>query len=242
MSQKTSQHPKNCRPLLLQLRLEYTRTMADFRTLTKTMKQYIKVQHHLSQIIPGGEVPVKFLQIERKLIRTICPAGPTPKTDHLLTGNAKNWTHSIMQILHKHYTLMSKKCEAELKTVPKDSWERALAVARRWVKRDFRSLNKQTLQAATQKIQEIMTCPKEITRATQTACAKCIKPEVEEQPLNINVKVEERPVNINVNAEKQPVNRNVKVEEQPVSINVNMKEQPVNTVKGRPKHKRKNNQ
>ncbi|XP_077374223.1 uncharacterized protein LOC144016777 [Festucalex cinctus] len=172
--------------------MDYRRARADFSILAKTMKKYMKAHHHLFRVTPGGNVPLEFLRLEMKLIRSVSPLGPTPQTDLLLTGNAKKWSRGAAQILREHYTSVWKKCEAELKGLPKVFWKQALAVAVRWVRKDLRSVKAQTLRAASQNIQEIM---------TSTDRQEGMKNEKSK-----GVKEEERAVNINeAEAEEQPV-------------------------------------
>ena len=100
--------------------------------------------------------------MEENLFWSIKPAIPTETTTLLNYANAKNWTHTTLQILEEHYLTIIIECRNKLIPLNKSDWERALLVATKWIQRDLPKIQGTTLNQAQENLKQLMS---EITQA-----------------------------------------------------------------------------
>lgn len=74
---------------------------ANFKQLVRLLYKYIRATHHTSNLYDEDGNPglYRLKSTARWLETLIHPATPTPQTDLLLYGNARNWLHVSLDIL-----------------------------------------------------------------------------------------------------------------------------------------------
>lgn len=129
----------------------------NFRTIVKNMSSFIKTYHHLTHVNcePTTPTPASLKRTQNNLIFTVKPAYPNALSNQLKTGNAKNWTHTTLQILQEHYQRTLDDCTVNLAPTPRDDWEQAMLVATRWARRDLKRITNKTIEEAKEKIFKI---------------------------------------------------------------------------------------
>lgn len=130
----------------------------NFQLLVRAFSQYIKSYHHLlhTNCSPNSSTPRRFQKIKRDLEKFVCPAFPSETTQLLSKGNAANWTYTTLQILEENYKLRMEEACTKIDSLQKDDWERAWAIAIKWVKKDLLNVRQTTLIEAGKKFRDRM--------------------------------------------------------------------------------------
>lgn len=113
----------------------------NFGALVRALHQYIKAYHHRGniQLSKGDTVgPPGLARITKQLEVLVKPAMPTPNTESMLYGNARNWLHNSLQILEDHYQLAVNNSVQRIRELQLTRWQEAWSVAMKWARRNLK--------------------------------------------------------------------------------------------------------
>lgn len=130
----------------------------EFRALIRHMYNYLRACYHLSFTdVASDKKPRSLLRTTSILENQIKPAIPSKSTNDLIKGNAQNWLGISMEILQNHYLDVQENSQIYILTASLNRWEEAWAVAEKWIKKRYRTIEQSTLTEAATHITEIIT-------------------------------------------------------------------------------------
>lgn len=108
----------------------------NFTIKVRILHKIIKATHHLKNA-SNANPPPNIEKMTQNLATFIKPASPSPQTNLLLEGNARNWSHTTMIILQEHYVRNREEEIDQLSKLPEHGWRAPLDVASSWAKRNL---------------------------------------------------------------------------------------------------------
>lgn len=118
---------------------EHTRLRSDdpdFARKCHILHRIIKSVHHFINV-SSNKIPLTIHRMMKQLMTFIKPAWPNPETVTLIEENAKNWAHTTVTILCKHYDSAIGKDVEDLSKLSDADWRPPFKVASTWARRNL---------------------------------------------------------------------------------------------------------
>lgn len=114
---------------------DYIKPDKKFKQKIHIFFDLIKAVHHGRNVMDENNRPKVLEGMVEVLSTFVKPALPSPQTQALIVGNAKNWGHTTILILKQHYEDKVVELLQEVEKLDRTEWEDPFKVAERWAYR-----------------------------------------------------------------------------------------------------------